>query len=292
MEHQLWKAIVALVSALDKTPLPTRHDFPDGFIAAVYYWAVLHDRPTVWACDRRNWPIHLRRRPLPSPSTMSRRLRHPTVAALLRELARRVTAPAEPGAFWMIDGKPLPVGGASGDTHAKAGRAVGGLARGYKLHAILNPQGEFAAWRIAPMNADERTVAADMLREAGIQGYLVADSNYDSNPLHAICDELGDLHLVTPRRSGKAATGTGHRRQTKGRTRLLDRLGHPTGFAAELLEARDAIERHFANLTNWGGGLGPLPAWVRTPARVERWVEAKLAINAVKRRCKISTYDD
>lgn len=292
MEHQLWKAIVALAVALDKTPLPARHGFPDSFIAAVYYWAVVHDRPTAWACQRRHWPIHLRRRPLPSPSTVSRRLRSPTVAALLKELVRRVTAPAEPGPFWMIDGKPLPVGGASGDEVAKAGRAVGGLARGYKLHAILNPQGEAAIWRIAPMNADERTVAAEMLREAGIQGYLVADANYDSNPLHAICDALGDLHLVTPRRYGKAATGTGHRRQTEGRTRLLDRLAHPTAFAAGLLEARDAIERHFANLTNWGGGLGPLPAWVRTPARVERWVEAKLALNAVKRRWKIKTCDD
>jgi hypothetical protein len=285
MEHQLWKAIVALAEAFDKTPLPTRHDFPDAWIAAVYYWAVLFDRPTSWACDRRNWPIHLRhRRSLPSPSCVSRRLNSPSVIALLDELARRVTAPTGPGAFWMIDGKPLPVGGASGDKQAKAGRAVGGTARGYKLHAILNPQGQIAAWRIAPMNADERTVAAELIREANIQGYLVADANYDSNPLHAICDALGDLQLVTPRRYAKTAQGTGHRRQTDGRKRLLERLDHPTSdFATGLLDARAAIERHFANLTNWGGGLGPLPAWVRTPKRVDRWVRAKLTINAVRR---------
>jgi hypothetical protein len=292
MEHQLWKAIVALAEDLDKTPLLARHNFPDWFIVAVYYWAVIHDRPTSWACQRRHWPIHLRRRPLPSPSTMSRRLRHPTVSALLKAIVRRVAMPDERGPFWMIDGKPLPVGGASGDTQAKAGRGAGGLARGYKLHAILNPQGKFAAWRIAPMNVDERTVAAELLQEAGIQGYLVADANYDSNPLHAVCDALADLHLVTPRRRGKTASGTGHRRQTQGRTRLLERLDHPTEFAADLLDVRDAIERHFGNLTNWGGGLGPLPAWVRTLPRVERWVEAKLAVNALKRHCKISTCDD
>jgi hypothetical protein len=284
MEHQLWKAIVALAESLDKTPLPTRHDFPDALIAAVYYWAVLHDRPTAWACERRNWPIHLRRRALPSPSTMSRRLRHPSVAALLHQLTRRVVAPTEPGVFWIIDGKPMPVGGGSGDTQAKCGRSVGGRDRGYKLHAILNPQGEIAAWRVAPMNVDERAVAAELLRDVGIRGYLVADANYDSNTLHAICDALGDLQLITPRRYAKTAKGTGHRRQTEGRKRLLDRLGHPTSnFAARLLDDRDAIERHFGNLTNWGGGLGPLPAWVRTLSRVERWVNAKLAINAIRR---------
>jgi hypothetical protein len=286
MEHQLWKAIFAFALLLDKTPRPTRHDFPDAFIVAVYYWAVIHDRPTAWACDRRHWPIHLRRGALPSPSSMSRRLRRPSVAALLQELARRVVAPAEPGCFWIIDGKPMPVGGGSGDTQAKCGRAVGGMARGYKLHAILNPQGQMATWRITPMNVDERTVAAELLREGELQGYLIADANYDSNKLHAIADELGDLHLVTPRRYAATAKGTGHRRQTDGRQRLLERLDHPSGYASQLLEDRDAIERHFGNLTNWGGGLGPLPAWVRTLPRVERWVNAKLVLNAFRRTLK------
>lgn len=283
MEHQLWKAILALALSLDKTPTPTRHDFPDAFIVAVYYWAVLKDRPTSWACDRRNWPPHLQRRTIPSASSMSRRLRRPSVVALLQEMARRVIAPAEPGCFWIIDGKPMPVGGGSGDKQAKCGRAVGGMARGYKLHAILNPQGQIAAWRILPMNADERTVAAELLRECDIQGYLVADANYDSNKLHAIADTLGELHLVTPRRYASTAQGTGHRKQTDGRQRLLKRLDHPSGYAANLLDERDAIERFFGNLTNWGGGLGPLPAWVRTLPRVERWVTAKLVINALRR---------
>jgi hypothetical protein len=289
MEHQLWVAIVSFLVTLDKTPCPTRHDYRDCDIAKVFYWAVVHDRPTSWAYSRKNWPIHLRRK-LPSGSTMSRRLRTPSVVGLLEELSRRVTAPREPGAFWMVDGKPLVIGGASNDSEGKCGRAANGLARGYKLHAILNVQGELAAFEVTAMNVDERVVAARLIVQASIQGYLVADGNYDSNKLHAICDSLGDLQLITPRRFARTAKSTGHRPQAQGRRRCLDLWAQPEPrFIDGLLKDRDAIERCFANLTNWGGGLGPLPAWVRTQRRVERWVRAKLVINAVRRLNRITT---
>jgi hypothetical protein len=290
MEHQLWMAIVALLLPLDKTPCPTHHDYQDHEIARIFFWAVVHDRPIAWACSRKNWPIHLRRRPLPSTSTMSRRLRSPSVVALLDELSRRVTAPTQPGVFWMIDGKPLVIGGASGDSEGPCGRAANGMARGYKLHAILNSQGEIAACKVAPMNVDERVVAERLIAQAAIQGYLVADANYDSNPLHAICDALGNLQLLTPRRFAKTAKGTGHRRQAVGRLRCLDLWSQPEPrYIDELLNDRRAIERNFGNLTNWGGGLGPLPAWVRTLRRVDRWVRAKLVLTAIKRRNRITT---
>ena len=93
MEHQLWKAIVAVLLALDNPQTLTRFDFSDRDIVKVYYWAVIHDRPTSWACRKRNWPIHLRKRPLPSAATMSRRLRSASVVALLDALERRVISP-------------------------------------------------------------------------------------------------------------------------------------------------------------------------------------------------------
>jgi hypothetical protein len=77
MEHQLWKAIVALLRGLDKPVAPAALAFSDEGVVAVYYRAVLHGRPTSWACLRRNWPIRLRHRPPPSQPTMSRRLRSP-----------------------------------------------------------------------------------------------------------------------------------------------------------------------------------------------------------------------
>src|SRR5437588_10954932 len=104
MEYQLLKEIVAVLATLDKPRTPMRFDFRDEDIVRVYYWSVICDRPTSWACHKQNWPLHLRRQALPSPATMSRRLRSPSVVALLDALERRVIAPKETGLFWMIDG--------------------------------------------------------------------------------------------------------------------------------------------------------------------------------------------
>jgi hypothetical protein len=213
------------------------------------------------------------------------------VAALLDALEKRVAAPAGPGLFWAIDGKPLVIGGCSKDKQAGYGRAAGTKARGYKVHAIVGAGG-IAAWRVAPMNTDERVMAERLLRSAGIQGYLVGDANYDSNKLHAICDRLRELQLITRRRYGPGK-GTGHRKQAAGRLRSMARVENPfPAFAGGLLADRSAIERAFGNWVNWGGGLTGLPAWVRTHRRVRRWVQAKLVLTAVKRTTPLATYGD
>lgn len=284
MEHHLWKAIVAVLLTLDQTPKTTAFDFSDADIVRVYYWSAVCDRPTSWACRKEHWPIHLRKRPLPSAATMSRRLRSPSVVALLDALERRVVAPRGPGLFWMIDGKPLPVGGCSKDRQAGYGRAAGGKAKGYKLHALVAPDGAVAAWRVAPMNKDERAMARRLVRAAPpeVVGYLTADANYDSNPLHAACAARGELQLVTPRRYGPGR-GTGRRKQTAGRLRSIALTEGPfPAFAEGLLKGRAEIERRFGNLTNWGGGLACLPPWVRTHRRVRRWVQAKLVLTKLK----------
>jgi len=290
MEHQLWQSIVAVLAALHKSPKPRAYDFSDADIVKVHYWAVLHDRPVSWACQPRHWPLWHRRRPLPSEATMSRRLRHPCVRALLDALEQRVIAPREPGLFWVIDGKPLPIGGCSKDRQAGFGRAANCKAKGYKIHAILEPAGGVAAWRLAPMNKDERVMAERLVRAAALQGYLVGDANFDSNPLHEACGRREQLYLVTPRRYGPGR-GTGHRRQSAGRLRSIELTENPfPRFAERLLHDRAAIERRFGHWTNWGGGLTCLPAWVRTHRRVHRWVQAKLVLTALKRAQHTRTY--
>jgi Transposase DDE domain len=291
MEHQLLKAIVDVLRQLDKPRTPTRFDFSDEVIVEVYYWSVLCDRPTSWACRKEHWPIHRRQRPLPSQPTLSRRLRSPSVVALLDALERRVVAPKEPGLFWMIDGKPLPIGGCSKDRQAGYGKAAGCKAKGYKLHALVGSGGAVAQWRVAPMNKDERVMAGRLVKAAPpeVVGYLLADANFDSNPLHQACDDRGELQLVTPRRYGPGK-GTGHRKQTAGRLRCIALTESPfPAFAAQLRADRAEVERQFGNLTNWGGGLTCLPAWVRTHRRVRRWVQAKLVLTALKRDARITT---
>jgi len=285
MEHQLFQSIVAVVRSLSKVRKSARCRFADEDIVKVHYWAVIHDRPVSWATCRRNWPIWWRK-PIPSDSTMSRRLKSARVRQLLALVERRLTAPEQEGVFWKIDGKPLPIGGCSKDRQAGYGRAAGGKAKGYKLHAITGADGRIAEWRVAPMNCDERVIAARLLKTATLQGYVVADANYDSNKLHAICDQRGNLQMVVPRRYGPQR-GTGHRPQTAGRRRSREILENTTPeFGRGLLHDRAVIEREYGNLTNWGGGLSGLPPWIRTHPRVYRWVQAKLALTALRKQLK------
>lgn len=293
MEYQLWKAIVAVLTELGKARFDPHENFSDHEIVKVFYWSVIHDRPVSWACQRRNWPAPLRRRRLPSNSTMSRRLRSASVLELLNQLDRCVLAPTETHLYWMMDGKPLPTSNCSKDRQAGYGRAVGGKAKGYKLHVLVNPQGEIAGWRIAPMNFDERVMAERLLQAAPeeVQGYVVADTNYDSNPLHAQCEQrpAGRLQLVTPRRYGPNR-GHGHRRQTQGRMRSKELLENPMpAFGKKLMHDRGQIERLFGQTVSWGGGLTCLPPWARTYRRVRRWVQSKLVLTAVKRQLRERT---
>ena len=290
MEGQLWSLIVAVLATIDKRRKRAREDFSDEEIVKVFYWSVIHDRPISWACQHRNWPLHLRRRSLPSNTTMSRRLRSPSVVALLDALERRVTAPSRTHLYWMIDGKPLVISGCSKDRQAGYGRAARSKARGYKIHAIVAADGSLASWRVAPMNKDERVMAERMLKRTDIAGYIAADANYDSNKIHKICDARGNRQFVSPRRYG-AGRNVGHRAQSPGRLRSIALLENPDPrFGNQLMKDRARIERHFGNATNWGGGLTHLPPWARTHRRVRRWVQAKLALNALRRTKNQTTY--
>lgn len=89
----------------------------------------------------------------------------------------------------MIDGRPLAISGCSQDRQAGYGRAVNCKAKGYRIHAILTTEGLVAAWRLPTIDKDEQVQAQRLVRIAPIQGYVAADSNYDSNKLHQVCSE-------------------------------------------------------------------------------------------------------
>ena len=283
MERQLWKAIVSVIEEISKPSISKKHHYSVTEILKVWFWAVVHDRPISWATEPLNWPIHDRRGRLPSGATVSRRLRSDAVVQTLRLLEERIVAPKRSsGMVWMIDGKPLTISGCSKDRQAGFGRAAGCKGKGYKLHALIGKDGEIAQWRVAPMNKDERVMARRMLRKCDVVGYVVGDSNYDSNKLHQVCDDNGNLQLVVPRRYGKNR-GHGHRKQTAGRMRSKEILENPSPrFGNQLMKQREEIERYFGNLTSWGGGLTHLPPWIRTFRRVHRWVQSKLIANRLR----------
>lgn len=277
MERERWLGLYQLACELSRS-WRFGHRYNVACIVGVFLWAVLHDRPVSWACRAENWPQDLRFGRLPSQSTMSRRLRTKAVQDLLKlmENALKIaTSPRpEPEPVQIIDAKPLPIGSYSKDADARWGRACGTMAKGYKLYAVWGAGGMPESWRVRPMNVSEKLMADDLIRRVPRGGWLLADSQYDSNALFDLAYEQG-LQLLAPRRK-KGRFGhhylSPHRR-----------------FAVQVLEGdgwrafhceRTEIERKFGNCTSFGGGLGPLPSWVRRLARVTLWVQAKLIINA------------
>jgi Transposase DDE domain len=281
MERELWRKVYQLVGSLSRSRRRTRVRIADRVIVLVHLWAALHDRGMNWACDVRNWGRFKPRR-LPSESTMSRRLRSGSVQALLNAIETQLrSGPQEgfaPGGLVkIVDGKPLPVGGHSHAPDAKNGRGAGGMAKGYKWYVIWGDGPLPCVSAVRPMNESEPVVAAELVKSLPGAGYLLGDAAYDTNPLHDAVAAAGH-QLVAPRKRPRA--GLGHRRHSPHRLRSIEML--EGDFGRSLHRMRDRIERRFARLTNFAGGLGPLPNWVRRLPRVERWVQAKLILHGLR----------
>ena len=248
MEHQLWKEILSEVTRLDKSRWRNERSYTDGEIVLTWFWAVLHDRSVSWACDRVNWPIHLRGRRIPSDSRLSRRMRTTSVQQLLQQVEAGVLAPQGQGLVWLVDGKPLPVSKVTKDR--QAGPSKG--AKGYKLHALVDATASVKAWRITPLGKDEKEMARRLLRSAAVQGYVVADGNYDAKPLYDLCEEQGNLRLLTPLRASPG--GRRRKSQPPGRRRSIERQDglrvQDKQFVRDLFRQRVDIERYFGNLTS------------------------------------------
>jgi hypothetical protein len=292
MERRLWLELYRIIIDLGKTHNYSGKRYSDACVALVLLKSVLHDRPRCWACDLENWGPKGCESPwvnLPSPTTMSRRLRTVGVQLLIEQAENflREQLPTRP--FKWIDAKPLPVGGASKDRDAKAGRAVKGKARGYKLHVIFDAAGAVDRWRMAPMSQNEKVAARDLLPTLAGSGtlYVAGDGAYDGNLVFDAA-AAGGAQLVVNccgQKSEQKPKGVGHRPQSPNRLRGLQLIDNPLvgcgvneSFGQGLLRARSGIERCLGLFGNFGGGLSPLPNWVRRPRRVTLWVGGKILI--------------
>ena len=278
MERELWPRLYHLVMEVGQTLRLIDVTYQPHIIVLVYLWAALHDRPVCWACDEQNWATTtLRPATLPDPSTLSRRLRRVDTAMLMRALVERVRQEGDPQLLAVIDAKPLPVGGASQDPDARCGRGAGMWAKGYKFFAIWGGRPVPETYRVYPMNINEDIVGEEMIPDLDGGGYLLGDGEYDANAVFDAAGAAG-YQLLAPREHPEA--GLGHRYQSPYRLRCIELM--KTSFGRGLYALRRGIERAFGNLTSFGGGLSPLPAWVRHLERVWQWVTAKLLINAMR----------
>jgi len=272
MEDELYKEVYQILRQTGNNKVPQRGTYTDEDVVLTYLWAVLHDRPTYWACKKSNWPIWYRRRPMPTASTMSRRLRTESVQRLMLQLEQQLQNRFSANLCRWIDAKPLPISPCSKDKQSGFGPAAGGMAKGYKLYTIADPMQGFVVWTIRPMNHPEWVVAHDLINKLNSEGYLVGDRAYDTNRLYDFASTKS-VQLITPRRS-KTAIGFGHKHHSSHRLRAMSFKDSPMGQA--LLASRNNIDRMYGQLTNLGFGLSPLPNWVRTQFRVEMWVRGKL----------------
>ena len=122
MEAQAFRWIRRILSRLPH-PRPARVQYSDRLIVLVYIWAVLHDRPVSWACQRCNWPRDCEL-PLPDESTLSRRIRTPSALQLIQRLHVTLCSLFQLTPLLKhMDSFPLPVGSYSHDRDARRGRA-------------------------------------------------------------------------------------------------------------------------------------------------------------------------
>ena len=199
MEAKLYAALYKLVSSLAH-PRRKRCRFNDRIIVMVYLWSVLFDRPVCWACDQDNW-FGNDDFELPSDTTMSRRLRTPSVLQLIeRALAAGSELFGPAPLLKQMDSKPMYVGPYTKDKDAKSGRvAQGKMACGYRLHT-LNHGRNVKFFQIAPMSEHDSAVAPALLDHLEGGGYVAADNAYDNNDLHKKSADKNH-QLVAPARA-------------------------------------------------------------------------------------------
>lgn len=273
MSSHVWRLVYQILRRVNRRiPKQGRScQYDDTTIVAMYLWAAFHDRPLCWAADRSNYSSLFRPRKLPSRSQFGRRIRSARCQMLLDAVNRELAMAEDTPNIFLMDSRPLRVGAYSQDPDVRTGYAKGGFTKGYKLHALATKQGQIVAWRLTGLNRNDKPVAWELIDEARPQGIVLADGAYDSGALYDHVWKHRAL-LLTPL---PANVGGGHRRQSK--ARLVAAYLWERG-AETLYRERLEIERIFSRQSSFGGGLAPLPAWVRRWTRVHRWVTAKLIL--------------
>jgi hypothetical protein len=243
----------------------------------IYLWTVANDRPLLWMSVPGHLSPAIRCGKVPSYSQFCKRLKSPRVGAMITHVSSRLSVPPGPVSLAFIDGKALPISECSGDPDARTGRGGGRFSRGFKLHALCDDRRRIRAFRVTPMNTGEPTVAREHLVRHIPRGVVVlADGNYDGRDLYS---EVGgrDAALLTPQKRNRRTEAAFYKTSPERRAAMELWRDHPAA-AQELYTKRGLIERVFSALTCYGGGLAPLPSWVRRIDRVTRWVTAKIAI--------------
>jgi DDE family transposase len=179
---------------------------------------------------------------LPKQPSYNNRLRKlaPTIARVITHLA--VTSPSFCDNLRLLDSTPVPCG-QSRETARRselAGYAAYGWCKshsrcfwGFRLYLLCTPDGMPVAFELAPANAPERVVAAEMLERVDLEGYTVmADKGFAGDEFEQI--------MANPRRAFPQA-----RPSRRTASQRLARTGAPMDRVRHLdLQGPTPLEAH------------------------------------------------
>jgi transposase len=293
MDGKLWTRLYRVIRRECK-PLVNRRrmgrprEYGTDDVLAVFAFAALTDQAVSKAREKlqsrairwwlgRYWVVP---RQVPSDSTLSRRSKASDFRWLLRRVLRRLRhalgVPA--GGHVVLDATLLLTGAYSRDPESRWTCHGGKWFRGYALHAVCDLQGRLLAWHVTSANVQEMKVARRLVRQIGAQGQavslVIADSGYDSEPLHQLVRRRLQAQLLAPLNLRGAKRQTWRTRQP-GRV-AAERLMQ-TRQGQAWFNQRSTIERW----NSWFKGqsrLSMLPQHARRLRRVRRWVDLKLAV--------------
>jgi hypothetical protein len=293
MDREIWRTVVRAVDkACRAVKDPGRRPrYSNNLVAKLYLWGVWKDLPLSKTCDpeRVQFNTLFRPRALPSVSQFTRRVKSDVLQAVLGHVHRQLLSCGVASETGYFDGKPMVVSPVSKDRDAARGHVTGGFAKGYKLHAYVNDRRRVVVWSVMPLNVDEKVVAmelCDHLPPACGVALDMADSNYDSAPLHKRMARQDRVLLTELRGQGRVKEGADGQRHHHPVT--LRQMGpqrreavgvwneHPD-LARYVLKSRNNVEGVFSVMTV-ALGAGSPPAHVRRLHRVRRWTGAKIIL--------------
>lgn len=278
MDRDIWivlQCAVAIVCRRLGRPR-RRFRYSDRLIILMWLWAVMHERPLSWACERSSYSSLMRPRRLPSVSQFCKRLASPRFLRARAMLQELLAERGRSDLLSFVDGKALVINDYSTDPDARNGVASGKFRFGYKIHARVSQSGFLVEYRVLPLNEGEPNTARRLLRHLPRRSVVLGDANYDSQHLYAAVRARGSQLLT--RMKGHSLRSKDITRTAPSRLEALTAWRSQPSLCEQAIHERDQIERRFGNLTSFGGGLGSLPAWVRRLRRVRLWVDAKIAI--------------
>ncbi len=154
---------------------------------------------------------------LPKQPGYNKRMRAlaPQIVRLLNTIA--FSSPSWCDTIRLLDSTPVPCG-ASRETVRRsefAGQAAYGYCAshsryfwGFRLYLLCASDGMPIAFELAPANASERVVAAEMLRRVELDGYtVIADKGFAGEEFEALIRELGALFLRPDRKDEQPRVG-------------------------------------------------------------------------------------